>query len=30
MKDNGNDLDKVIDNWAETVSKAKQASKESA
>ena len=30
MKDNGNDLDKVIDTWAETVSKAKQASKESA
>ncbi len=30
MKDNGNNLDKVIDTWAETVSKAKQASKESA
>ena len=30
MKDHGNDLNKVIDTWAETVSKAKQASKESA
>ena len=30
MKDNRNDLDKVIDSWAETVSKAKQASKDSA
>ena len=30
MRDNGNDLDKVIDTWAETVSKAKQAAKEPA
>lgn len=30
MRNNGNDLNKVIDTWAETVSKAKQASKESA
>jgi phospholipid transport system substrate-binding protein len=30
MKDNRNDLDKVIDSWPETVSRAKQASKESA
>ncbi|MBF7730312.1 MlaC/ttg2D family ABC transporter substrate-binding protein [Pseudomonas sp. N040] len=30
MKDHGNDLDKVIDTWAETVSKAKQATKEPA
>ena len=27
MKDHGNDLDKVIDTWTETVSKAKQATK---
>lgn len=30
MRINGNDLNKVIDTWAETVSKAKQAAKESA
>lgn len=30
MRNNGNDLNKVIDTWAETVSKAKQATKESA
>lgn len=30
MREHGNDLNAVIDNWAQTVSKAKQASKESA
>jgi len=30
MKDHGNDLNKVIDTWAETVSKAKQSTKEAA
>jgi len=30
MRNHGNDLNKVIDTWAETVSKAKQSTKESA